>query len=287
MHHLARRALGMLRRLPTRLVWRRGIDDVSIVLKTRPQLEQMRRAGRLSYRVLERMHEMCVPGVTTRELDEEADRVMREAGGVGLFKGYEIPNTPVPFPSHTCISINEVVVHGIADERQIVDGDIVGVDCGVRLDGWCGDSATTILVGDVDPDTRAMCETTQHILQIAIDNIKPGRRWSQVARLMQRYAEDRGYGVVREFVGHGIGRNMHEEPRGVPNYVNRDLLKKDILLRPGIVLAIEPMCTLGGKETRVLEDAWTVVTADGKPAAHYEHTIAVTDDGCEVLTDGR
>lgn len=265
----------------------RGDRGMSIVLKTRPQLEQMRRAGRLSYRVLESMRAMCVPGVTTRELDEEAHRVMTDAGGEGLFKGYEIPNTPVPFPSHTCISINEVVVHGIGDERRIVDGDIVGVDCGVRLDGWCGDSATTILVGDVDDETRVMCEATKQVLQIAIENIKPGRRWSQIARLMQKYAESRGYGVVREFVGHGIGRNMHEEPRGVPNYVNRDLLKKDILLRPGMTLAVEPMCTLGKKETKVLDDQWTVVTADGKPAAHYEHTLAVTDDGCEVLTDGR
>jgi len=178
------------------------------------------------------------------------------------------------------------VVHGIASDSQIKDGDIVGVDCGVLLEGWCGDAATTILVGDVKPDVRKMCEATQHVLRIAIENIKPGRKWSQIARLMQNYAERSGYGVVRDFVGHGIGQKLHEDPK-VPNYVDkRDKNWKEFTLRPGMVIAVEPMCNLGTAQVETLDDQWTVVTIDRKPSAHYEHTIAVTDNGAEILTDG-
>ena len=156
----------------------------------------------------------------------------------------------------------------------------------MKLDGWCGDAANTILVGDVKDDVRRMCEATQRCLEIAIENVRPGRRWSQVARLMQKYAETRNYGVVREFVGHGIGQSMHEEPK-VPNYADKHTLRDDIDLREGIVLAIEPMLTLGSRQVKTLSDQWTVVTVDGKASAHYEHTVAVTKDGADVLTDGR
>ena len=259
---------------------------MAITLKSREQIERMRAAGRIVHRVLERCRELCKPGVTTAEIDEAALKLITDVGARGLFKNYPTYKPGEGFPSNLCISVNEVVVHGIANGRVIQDGDIVSIDCGVELDGWCGDAATTILVGNVAPEVRTLCEDTQHVLELAMDNIRPGRRWSQVARLMQNYAEKKGYGVVRDFVGHGIGRTMHEDPK-VPNFVNRDLLKNDIVLREGMVLAVEPMCNMGKKDVKTLADKWTVVTIDGKPSAHYEHTIAVTDNGAEPLTDGR
>ena len=229
---------------------------------------------------------MCRPGVTTRQIDEEAYRVYSAAGAHGLFKNYPTYRSGEGFPSNLCISVNDVVVHGIADDRPIQDGDIVGIDCGVELDGWCGDSAVTVLVGNVPAATRRLCEVTEHLLTIAIENVLPGRKWSQVARLMQGYAEKAGYGVVRDFVGHGIGQKMHEDPK-VPNFVSPDLLQHDIELREGVVMAIEPMCNLGSKDVVTLQDGWTVKTVDGQPSAHYEHTVAVTAGGADVLTDGR
>ncbi len=266
----------------------RGGDMASqkIKLKSPEDIEKMRAAGRVVRKVHERVAEVCRPGVTTREIDNEAQRVIDENGAEGLFKWYPTYKVGQGFPGTLCISVNEEVVHGIAGDRQIKDGDVVGVDCGVRVDGWCGDAANTILVGDVKEDVRRMCEATQRCLEIAIENVRPGRKWSQVARLMQKYAENRGYGVVREFVGHGIGQRMHEEPK-VPNYADRNTLRDDIELREGIVLAIEPMLTLGGRHVKTLGDGWTVVTKDGKASAHYEHTVAVTRDGADVLTDGR
>jgi methionyl aminopeptidase len=251
--------------------------------KTREEIEKMRIAGRIVQDVHRRCREICKPGVTTREIDDEGAKVIVEAGGKGLFKGYP---GPTPFPANLCISVNEQVVHGIAGDREVKDGDIVGIDCGVEFDGWCGDAATTILVGDVEPATRKLCEVTERVLGIAIENIRPGKKWSQVARLMQMYAESQGMSVVRQFVGHGIGSKMHEPPQ-VPNFVSRELIKNDIELREGVVLAIEPMCNLGSYEVRTLRDGWTVVTVDRKPSAHYEHTVAVTKDGADVLTDGR
>lgn len=259
---------------------------MAVRLKTRDELEKMRAAGRVVHQVLSRCREICQPGITTQEIDEEAYRVFTAAGAKGLFKNYPTYRPGEGFPSNLCISVNEQVVHGIAGDRKIQDGDIVGVDCGVMVDGWCGDSATTIPVGNVKPEVRRLCEVTQHVLTLAIENIRPGRKWSQVARLMQNYAESHGLGVVRDFVGHGIGKQMHEDPK-VPNFVSRQLLRQDIELREGLVLAIEPMCNLGSAEVVTLEDAWTVVTLDRQPSAHYEHTVAVTADGADVLTDGR
>jgi len=258
---------------------------MAVKLKSRAQIEKMRAAGRVVHSVLQHCREICKAGVTTRQIDEEAYRVFTAAGARGLFKNYPTYRPGEGFPANLCISVNDVVVHGIADDRKIRNGDLVGIDCGVELDGWCGDSATTLMVGQVDPEARRLCEATQHVLELAIENIRPGRKWSQVARVMQNYAEQQGLGVVRDFVGHGIGQKMHEDPK-VPNFVNRDLLVNDIELREGMVLAIEPMCNLGSEKVRTLDDGWTVVTCDGKPSAHYEHTVAVTVDGAEVLTDG-
>tara|TARA_Y100001933_G_scaffold265062_1_gene334847 strand:+ start:25722 stop:26501 length:780 start_codon:yes stop_codon:yes gene_type:complete len=258
---------------------------MAIKRKTRQELDKMRAAGRVVHKVLKHCREACKPGVTTREIDESAYEVFTAEGAQGLFKNYPSYKPGEGFPANLCISVNEVVVHGIADDYKIQDGDIVGFDCGVKLNGWCGDSATTVMVGNVAPEVRKLCETTEAILMAAIENIKPGRKWSQVARIMQNIAEREGYGVVRDFVGHGIGQTMHEDPK-VPNFVSRDLLMNDIELREGIVLAIEPMCNLGTEKVRTLADGWTVKTIDNKPAAHYEHTVAVTADGAEVLTDG-
>lgn len=248
----------------------------------------MRAAGRVVHQVLQRIKEICKPGVTTRQIDEEAYRTFTRLGAKGLFKNYPTYKPGEGFPANTCISVNEEVVHGIAGDRVIQDGDIVGVDCGVMVDGWCGDSATTIMVGNVSPEVRKLCETTEHVLKLAIANIRPGRKWSQIARLMQNYAEAHGYGVVRDFVGHGIGSKMHEDPK-VPNFWTQQQKRdnQDFELREGVVLAIEPMCNLGSKDVVTLDDGWTVVTVDRKPSAHYEHTVAVTRDGADVLTDGR
>ena len=247
----------------------------------------MREAGRLVHQALRRCREACTPGATTAEIDAAAERVLADhPGAEGLFKWYPTYHEGEGFPAVTCISVNEEVVHGIPGQRVIQEGDVVSVDFGVRYKGWCGDSATTIMVGKVSPDRQRLCEVTEHVLHIAIENIRPGRRWSRIAAMMQRYAEQAGMGVIRDYVGHGIGRSMHEEPK-VPNFASRELMRHDIELVPGMVLAVEPMCTLGTDRTRTLDDNWTVVTADGKAAAHYEHTIAVTEDGCEVLTDGK
>lgn len=259
---------------------------MAIRLKSRKELDLMRAAGRIVHEVHNLCRAMARPGTTTRAIDAAAQALIDERGARGLFKNYPTYKPGEGFPSTLCISVNECVVHGIGDDRPIEDGDVVGVDCGVQLDGWCGDAATTILVGNVAPEVVKMCEATEHCLQIAIDQIRPGKKWSQIARLMQKYAEDRGYGVVRDFVGHGIGSTMHEEPK-VPNFVSRELLKNDIHLRPGVVLAIEPMLTLGSREVKTLADGWTVVTLDGKASAHYEHTVAVVEGGAEVLTDGK
>ena len=259
---------------------------MAIIRKTKEQIDQMRAAGRVVHEVLTRCRELCRPGVTTQQIDEEAYRVFTSRGAKGLFKNYPSYRPGEGFPGNICISVNECVVHGIASDRVIVDGDVVGIDCGVQLDGWCGDSAITVPVGNVTPEVKKLCDVTQRVLELAVNEIRPGRQWSQIARLMQKCAEENGLSVVRDFVGHGIGQRMHEDPK-VPNFVSRDLLRNDILLREGVVLAVEPMCNLGSSDVITLEDGWTVLTVDRKPSAHFEHTIAVTQNGADVLTDGR
>lgn len=256
---------------------------MTIRLKQQDEVEKMRVAGRVVRKVHELCRAMCQPGTTTGEIDEAGGRLIEEEGGRGLFKGYP---GPTPFPANLCISVNEEVVHGIGGDRKIQDGDIVSIDCGVEVDGWCGDAATTNMVGNVSAEKRRLCEVTSHVLALAIENIQPGRKWSQIARLMESYARNAGMGVVEDYVGHGIGRKMHEDPK-VPNFVNKDLLRNDIVLSEGMTLAIEPMCNLGDSAVMTLEDGWTVVTADRKPSAHFEHTVVVTADGADVLTDGR
>ena len=258
---------------------------MAVLLKSREDLDAMRVAGRVVHQTLQHCREICRPGTTTGEIDEAAYRLFTDLGGRGLFKNYPTYRPGEGFPGNLCISVNETVVHGIPGDRVVQEGDLVGIDCGVQVDGWCGDSATTIMVGQVSDEDRRLCEVTQRVLEIAIENIRPGRKWSQVARMMQNYAEEADFSVVRDFVGHGIGRKMHEEPK-IPNFVSPDLLRHDITLREGMVMAIEPMCNAGGADVVTLADGWTVKTRDGKAAAHYEHTVAVVADGAEVLTDG-
>jgi methionyl aminopeptidase len=247
----------------------------------------MRAAGRLVHGVLNRVQELAVPGVTTGELNAEAERLIADAGGLALFKGVTNPQAKFPFPAALCTSVNEELVHGVPGERRLKEGDVLSVDCGVRLAGYCGDSARTLPIGSVSPEARRLLDVTAGALELAVREIRPRRKWSSVARAMQAYVEGEGLHVVRDFVGHGIGREMHEEPK-VPNYWNDKQGLSDFELVPRMVLAVEPMVNLGTYRVTYGDDAgWVVVTRDRSYAAHFEHTIAVTEAGSDVLTDGR
>jgi methionyl aminopeptidase len=260
---------------------------MKILLKSRREIELMRLAGRTVYRALARARETARAGMTTLELDRIVYDTYASAGGQGLFKWYPTYEPGKGFPGNTCISVNDEVVHGIPGSRILKDGDIVSVDCGIRLGGYCGDSATTVAIGKIAPEHQRLLEVTQETLNLAIREIRPGRKWSDVARKMQEYVESNGMSCVREFVGHGIGTRMHEDPK-VPNFVSDDFKKRsDFYLQAGMTIAVEPMVILGKCEVVVLDDHWTVVSKDNTPAAHYEHTIAVTATGADVLTDGR
>jgi len=235
------------------------------------------------HRVLSRLGEMIAPGVTTAELDAEAERIAERFGAESLFKG--VPGRGGPFPGNICASIDEQVVHGIPGDRKIRRGELVSIDYGCRLEGYCADAAVTFIVGEAPPATRKLAEVTYQSLTRAIEMAAPGVLWSTIARAIQEYVESQGFSVVREFVGHGIGREMHEDPK-VPNFYSRELARRDILLEEGLVIAVEPMVTMGSAEVVVCDDGWTVVTKDGKPSAHFEHTIAITDGGVRVLTGG-
>lgn len=260
---------------------------MKILLKSRREIELMRLAGRTVCRALARARETARAGMTTLELDRIVHDTYASAGGQGLFKWYPTYEPGKGFPGNTCISVNDEVVHGIPGSRVLKDGDVVSVDCGIRLGGYCGDSATTIAIGTIAPEHQRLLEVTQETLNLAIREIRPGRKWSDVARKMQEYVESNGMSCVREFVGHGIGTRMHEDPK-VPNFVSDDFKKRgDFYLQAGMTIAVEPMVILGHPEVVVLDDHWTVVSKDNTPAAHFEHTIAVTATGADVLTDGR
>lgn len=256
-------------------------------LKTPEEIERMRRAGRLVHEVLRRVEEHVRPGVTTAELNAAAEEMIRQAGAEALFRGQRNDHARFPFPAALCTSVNEQVVHGIPGDRVLAEGDVVSVDCGVRLDGYCGDAATTVPVGSVGEPLRRLLRVTQEALGIAIARVRPKLWWSEIAAEMQAHVEAAGFSVVRDFVGHGIGRGMHEEPK-IPNYVDPRERRLDFLLTEGMTLAIEPMVNMGSPEV-VYEDStgWPVVTKDRQYAAHFEHTIAVTSRGADVLTDGR
>ncbi len=254
------------------------------ILRSPREISQMRKAGLLVWQTHQRMAATIRPGVTTAEIDAAADRFFAENKAVPLFKG--VPGT-VPFPACTCISVNEEVVHGIPGPRKLVEGDIVSVDTGCKLNGWCGDAAATYPVGRISPEARRLLDVTRNVLSLAIELMGRCSRWSQVAAEMEAYVKKHGYSVVESFVGHGIGRDMHEDPQ-VPNFVSRQMRRGtgDFRLVPGLVIAIEPMVNIGTKRVRTRADHWTQATADSRLSAHFEHTVAMTADGPMVLTAG-
>jgi methionyl aminopeptidase len=257
---------------------------MAITLRSRREIELMRKAGVVVADVLLQLQEIAEPGVTTGHLDRVASQITADAGAKALFKGVRSAFARAPFPGSICASVSEQVVHGIPSARvKLRKGDILSVDYGVRLDGYCADAAVTIGIGDVSQDRRRLVDVTKQILDIAIAKAAPNVNWSQIAAEMQNCAESAGFSVVKDFVGHGIGIKMHEEPK-VPNFVSDELLADDVVLTEGMVLAVEPMINAGSSDVRTLKNGWTVVTRDGKCSAHFEHTIAITENGCEVLT---
>ncbi len=253
-------------------------DRRRVVLKSRSQIEKMAVAGALTAAALDAVAEAIRPGLTPLALDAIADEVIREGGGTPNFIG--VPGAAGPYRHATCISIDDEVVHGIPDDRVIEEGMMVSVDCGANVDGWHGDSARTFLMGDVPEQMRALSEVTRAGMLAGVKASIPGATLEDVAGAVEDVGLAAGYGIVRGYVGHGIGNEMHEEPQ-VTNYRTG---RRGRVIEPGLCIAIEPMFTVGSFETRVKPDGWTVATADGSLAAHWEHTIAVTADGPRILT---
>ena len=257
---------------------------MAITLRSRREIELMRKAGAVVANVLSKLQETAEPGVTTAYLDSIALEMTREAGAEALFKGVRSPYAKIAFPGAICASINEEIVHGIPSEKvNLKNGDILSIDFGVSLNGYCGDAAITIGIGKISEGRQRLIDVTKQALAIVTAKAAPYVKWSQIAAEVQSYAESAGFSVVRDFVGHGIGKKMHEEPK-LPNFVSEELLANDIILAEGMALAAEPMINAGSYNVRTLKDGWTAVTKDGKCSAHFEHTIAITKNGCEVLT---
>lgn len=252
-----------------------------LTLKSQPQIERMAVAGRLVADVLDRMGEELRPGMTTLDLDAIAEDMIRSAGGVPSFIG--VPGRLAPFKHTLCISIDDEIVHGVPSNKRIHDGQLVSIDAGAIVDGWHGDSARTFIVGDVPDAARKLVETTERAMYAGIAAAVPGNYLEDISGAIEDVARAEGYGVIRAFVGHGIGTEMHEEPQ-VTNYRTGSRGRR---IEPGLCLAIEPMFTLGRHDVKILDDGWTVSTADGSLAAHWEHTLAVTADGPIVLTSNR
>ena len=252
---------------------------MAIELKTKDELAWMREAALIVFEVLEVLERAVAPGVTLDELDAISKRETEARGGICAFKGQ------YDFPKNICISVNEQVVHGIPGKRKLLEGDLCKLDFGVIIHGFYGDSARTVPVGKVAPQAQALSQATKEALEAGIRAIKPGGRVSDIGAAIEAHLQPKGYGIVRDYVGHGIGRRLHEEPQ-IPNYGPAwwSRTQKNPRLQPGMVLAVEPMVNLGTHETETLADGWTVVSADRSLSAHWEHTIAVTEDGFEVLT---
>ena len=248
-----------------------------IVCKSQSELETMHHAGLIVWGVLDDLRHMVKPGMTTRELDQFAEQRAIEQGARPAFKNYR------GYPASLCTSVNEQVVHGIPSERRLREGDILSLDFGVELDGYYGDAALTVPVGEIRPELAKLLEVTRVALGQAIDKVRPGHRLGEISSSVQEWVEGHGFSIVREFVGHGIGTRMHEEPN-VPNYGDAG---KGPKLQEGMVFAIEPMVNAGKADVRVLDDRWTAVTSDGSYSAHFEHTVAVTANGPWILTRPR
>lgn len=253
-----------------------------IVRKSPAEIEKMRRAGLLVWQILQELKGLVRVGVTTLDLETVAERMISDAGAKPAFKGYYVPAAGSKFPFVLCTSVNDEVVHGMPSHKRILkDGDIVSIDTGVQLEGYFGDSALTVPVGEVNEQVRKLLDVTSASLELAIEQMRPGNRLSDVCGAVERHVTSNGFTIVREYVGHGIGTSLHEEPQ-VPNYVDRR--SENPRLKEGMVLAIEPMVNAGRPETKVLPDRWTAVTKDGSYAAHFEHVVAVTENGPWVLT---
>ena len=252
-----------------------------ITLKTPQQVAKMRAAGRVVNQVLTRVGEAVHPGVTTGELEDLAANIISEHGGTSAFLGYAPPGH-TPFPAYTCISVNEEIVHGIPGRRALKEGDIVTVDCGVELDGWIADSAWTYGVGKISPQAERLLKVTEESLYRGIEKARAGNRVGDIGHAVQAWAEKHGYSIVRELTGHGVGTTLHEDLQ-VPNHGYRG---KGDPLRCGMTFAIEPMLNAGRKDIKYKDDGWTIITADGKLSAHFEHTVAITDSGVQILTKG-
>ena len=253
---------------------------MKIFLKTEDEIELMRRANQLVGKTLGELAKHIKPGVTTLQLDRIAEEFIRDHGAVPTFKNFPNPYGG-PFPASICTSVNDVVVHGIPDDKTVLrDGDIISVDCGTLLDGFNGDSCYTFCVGEVSDEIRQLLKTTKESLYLGIEQAVAGKHVGDIGYTVQNYCEAQGYGVVRELTGHGIGREMHEDPQ-VPNYGRRG---NGAFLKAGMCIAIEPMITMGKRDIWLMDDRWTVKTRDGKPAAHFEHTIAIRRGKAEILS---
>ena len=250
-----------------------------IIAKSQKDLEKMRAVGELIAEVRETLRLMVAPGVTTLELNAAAEKMMRDAGAIPTFIGYK-PHGMVPFPFAICASANDQIVHGFSTETPLKEGDIISLDMACTLQGFVGDTATTVPVGEVSVELKQLIRVTEECLALGIEQCRPNNRVGDIGAAIQAHAEKHGYGIVRDYTGHGIGRSMHEAPQ-IPNFGRPGTRER---IRAGYCFAIEPMLNIGTHETRTLEDKWTVVTKDGKPSAHAEHTIAVTPDGPEILT---
>jgi methionyl aminopeptidase len=250
-----------------------------IPIKTRRELALMREAGRHVAEILQELAPLVAPGMTTLELDRLAEKKIQERGVTSSFKGYDPYGLP-PYPGVLCVSVNEEIVHGIPGPRTIQAGDLVSIDFGVAVDGYHGDSAITLVVGEVAEERRSLVDVTRESLEKAIAQMRAGRRLSDIGHAVQAHVEPHGFSVVRDFAGHGIGRRMHEPP-WIPNY---GAPGRGPRLVPGMVFALEPMVNLGAPGVRILDDEWTAVTVDGAPSAHFEHTVLVTEEEPEVLT---
>jgi methionyl aminopeptidase len=245
-----------------------------IIIRSPREVEQIRKANVVVAEVLERLKTLVVPGVTTDELDGISEEIILSKGAVPAFKGYR------GYPKTLCVSINEEVVHGIPNKRKLKEGDIVSIDVGTNLHGYFGDSAITLPVGEVNPEAKRLLEVTEKALSIGIGMAKVGNRLFDISYAVQAWVESNGFSVVRDFVGHGIGKSLHEDPQ-IPNFGSPNQGPR---LEKGMIFALEPMVNEGTYEVRVLDDGWTVVTADGKPSAHFEHTIAITDGDAMILS---
>jgi methionyl aminopeptidase len=250
----------------------------NIVLKSPQELAVMREAGRINAKALAAVRALSRPGVTTAELDAAAEEVIRKHGAIPTFKGYP---GPYPFPATICVSINEQLVHGIPGKRKLQSGDVVSVDCGTTFEGFVGDSAITIGIGEIDPLARRLIEVTEQALYLGIRQMRAGNHVGDISAAVQKHVESNGFHVPREYTGHGVGRQMHEGPQ-VPNF---GLPGRGVLLQPGMTIALEPMVMVGTHRTRVLADQWTVIAADSSLAAHFEHSIAVTENEPLILTE--